>query len=29
VLATGTNRFEGSGRELLEDPEIAQMFLGG
>lgn len=29
VLATGTNRHEGSGRELLENPEIAQMFLGG
>ncbi|MDD2408216.1 MAG: ABC transporter ATP-binding protein [Tepidiphilus sp.] len=29
VLATGANRHEGSGRELLEDPEIAQMFLGG
>ncbi|MBI5781578.1 MAG: ABC transporter ATP-binding protein [Rhodocyclales bacterium] len=29
VLATGANRHEGSGRELLENPEIAQMFLGG
>jgi len=29
VLATGANRHEGSGSELLEDPEIAQMFLGG
>lgn len=29
VLATGANRFEGSGRAILEDPEIAQMFLGG
>ncbi len=29
VLVDGRNRFEGSGRELLEDREVAQMFLGG
>jgi branched-chain amino acid transport system ATP-binding protein len=29
VLATGRNRREGSGAELLADPEIAQLFLGG
>jgi len=29
VLATGTNRYEGTGQQLLNDPEIAQMFLGG
>jgi len=29
VLATGANRHEGSGQALLNDPEIAQMFLGG
>ena len=29
VLATGSNRHEGTGQELLNDPEIAQMFLGG
>lgn len=29
VLATGANHHEGSDRELLDDPEIAQMFLGG
>ena len=29
VLVDGRNRCEGSGRELLEDPEVAQMFLGG
>ena len=29
VLVDGKNRFEGSGRELLEDREVAQMFLGG
>jgi branched-chain amino acid transport system ATP-binding protein len=29
VLANGQNRFSGSGRELLEDPEVAQSFLGG
>jgi len=29
VLATGQNRHEGSGRELLDDPAVAEMFLGG
>lgn len=29
VLASGENRHEGSGGELLNNPEIAQMFLGG
>ncbi|MGL1834853.1 ABC transporter ATP-binding protein [Rhodocyclaceae bacterium SMB388] len=29
VLATGTNRHEGTGAALLADREVAQMFLGG
>ena len=29
VLATGRNRREGTGAELLGDPEIAKLFLGG
>jgi len=29
VLVDGQNKFEGSGRDLLEDPEVAEMFLGG
>jgi len=29
VLATGQNRYEGKGRELLADREVAEMFLGG
>jgi len=29
VLASGQNRFTGTGRELLEDPEVAKSFLGG
>lgn len=29
VLATGQNRHEGTGRELLDDPAVAEMFLGG
>jgi branched-chain amino acid transport system ATP-binding protein len=29
VLATGRNRRSGTGAELLADPEIAQLFLGG
>jgi branched-chain amino acid transport system ATP-binding protein len=29
VLATGRNRRDGTGAELLGDPEIAQLFLGG
>lgn len=29
VLASGQNSFTGSGKELLEDPEVAKSFLGG
>ncbi len=29
VLAIGQNRHTGTGRELLEDPAVAEMFLGG
>jgi branched-chain amino acid transport system ATP-binding protein len=29
VLAGGRNSFTGSGRELLDDPEVAKSFLGG
>ena len=29
VLATGGNRFTGTGAELLADPEVAKSFLGG
>ena len=29
VLELGRNRFEGSGRELLANPEVRQMYLGG
>ncbi len=29
VLANGQNRFSGSGRQLLDDPEVAKSFLGG
>jgi neutral amino acid transport system ATP-binding protein len=29
VLDMGANRFEGSGRELLEDPKVAELYLGG
>ncbi len=29
VLANGENRFEGSGEELLNDPEVARLYLGG
>jgi len=29
VLANGQNRFEGTGRELLENPDIARLYLGG
>jgi branched-chain amino acid transport system ATP-binding protein/neutral amino acid transport system ATP-binding protein len=29
VLDVGTNRFEGTGRELLEDPKVAELYLGG
>ncbi len=28
VLVTGQNKFEGSGNELLEDPEVRRSFLG-
>ena len=29
VLAQGQNRFTGTGRELIDDPEVAKSFLGG
>jgi neutral amino acid transport system ATP-binding protein len=29
VLDLGANRFEGSGRELLSDPKVAELYLGG
>jgi ABC-type branched-subunit amino acid transport system ATPase component len=29
VLANGENRFEGTGRELLEDAEVGRLYLGG
>ena len=29
VLDLGRNRFQGAGRELLEDPEVADLYLGG
>jgi neutral amino acid transport system ATP-binding protein len=29
VLDLGKNRFEGLGRELLEDPNVAELYLGG
>ncbi len=29
VLDTGRNRFEGSGRELLANPEVVDLYLGG
>jgi len=29
VLANGENRFEGPGRELLNDPEVGRLYLGG
>jgi ABC-type branched-subunit amino acid transport system ATPase component len=29
VLDLGQNRFQGSGRELLEDPKVAELYLGG
>ena len=28
VLVTGQNKFEGSGKELLQDPEVRRSFLG-
>ncbi len=29
VLDLGTNRFEGAGKELLADPKVAELYLGG
>jgi ABC-type branched-subunit amino acid transport system ATPase component len=29
VLDVGTNRFEGRGSELLDDPKVAELYLGG
>jgi ABC-type branched-subunit amino acid transport system ATPase component len=29
VLELGRNRFEGSGRALLADPEVKRLYLGG
>ena len=29
VLDLGKDRFEGAGRELLEDPKVAELYLGG
>ena len=29
VLDLGRNRFQGSGRDLLEDPKVAELYLGG
>jgi ABC-type branched-subunit amino acid transport system ATPase component len=29
VLELGRNRFEGTGRELLDDPDVRQHYLGG
>jgi ABC-type branched-subunit amino acid transport system ATPase component len=29
VLELGRNRFTGGGRELLEDPRVRQLYLGG
>jgi ABC-type branched-subunit amino acid transport system ATPase component len=29
VLELGENRFEGPGRELLDDPQVADLYLGG
>jgi neutral amino acid transport system ATP-binding protein len=29
VLDLGTNRFEGPGKELLADPKVAELYLGG
>jgi neutral amino acid transport system ATP-binding protein len=29
VLDLGHNRFEGSGREVLDDPQVAELYLGG
>jgi ABC-type branched-subunit amino acid transport system ATPase component len=29
VLELGRNRFEGTGQELLQNPEVRSMYLGG
>jgi ABC-type branched-subunit amino acid transport system ATPase component len=29
VLDLGQNRFEGSGKDLLGDPKVADLYLGG
>jgi ABC-type branched-subunit amino acid transport system ATPase component len=29
VLASGQNRFEGTGQDLLNDPEVGRLYLGG
>jgi ABC-type branched-subunit amino acid transport system ATPase component len=29
VLASGENRFEGTGQALLDDPEVGRLYLGG
>ena len=29
VLVNGKNKFDGSGNELLQDPEVRRSFLGG
>lgn len=29
VLATGQNQVDGQGRDLLENPEVARLYLGG
>jgi ABC-type branched-subunit amino acid transport system ATPase component len=29
VLELGRNRFEGTGQDLLQDPEVRQHYLGG
>ena len=29
VLDLGQDRFEGPGRELLDDPKVAELYLGG
>jgi branched-chain amino acid transport system ATP-binding protein/neutral amino acid transport system ATP-binding protein len=29
VLANGENRHEGSGREMLDNPEVGRLYLGG
>ena len=29
VLDLGQNRFEGPGKELLDDPKVSELYLGG